>query len=344
MGSIKPEIQIGAKLKGTISSIADYGMFVEIQQGVEGLVHISEISWTNRVTDLNKHYKVGEAIEVIVVSFDKDNRRMSLSIKQLEKNPWDAISEEFQIGHKIKGKVSNVTEFGIFIQLAPGIDGLVHISDFSWTEHIEHPSDRYKKGDEVEAVIIGINKQSKKVSLGIKQLTEDPWTDVEKRFPAGSIVEGECTKIANFGAFIKLDEGVEGLLHQEEGSDKSAEGLKVGDKAKFRVLKVSQEDRKVSLTTKLEEDTEKRNRRSSHSSSSDKSEKSERPDRSERSERPERSDRSAERPRKRENTRKSSSESSSSTSGIKAKSLLQIELEKHVARQQGSTTKNEENE
>ena len=151
-------IQIGSQIKGTISSITDYGLFVEVQPGVEGLIHISEVSWTDRITDLHKHYKVGDKVEALVVSLDKENRRMSLSVKQLEKNPWDAISEQYEVGQKITGKVSNVTEFGIFIQLAPGIDGLVHISDFSWTEHIEHPADRYKKGDDVEAVITGINK------------------------------------------------------------------------------------------------------------------------------------------------------------------------------------------
>ena len=137
--AVDPSVQAGSRIKGVISSITDYGLFVEVQPGVEGLVHISEVSWTDRITDLHKHFKVGEPIEAVVVSFDKENRRMSLSIKQLEKNPWDAISEQYEIGQKIKGKVSNVTEFGIFIQLAPGIDGLVHISDFSWTEHIEHP-------------------------------------------------------------------------------------------------------------------------------------------------------------------------------------------------------------
>ena len=169
--ALDPSIQVGSKIKGKISSIKDYGLFVEVAPGVEGLIHISEVSWTDRITDLHKHFKVGDTVEALVVSLDKENRRMSLSVKQLEKNPWDAISEQYEVGQKITGKVSNVTEFGIFIQLAPGIDGLVHISDFSWTEHIEHPADRYKKGDEVEAVITGINKQTKKISLGIKQLS-----------------------------------------------------------------------------------------------------------------------------------------------------------------------------
>ena len=206
-----------------------------------------------------RFYKVGETIEALVVSLDKENRRMSLSIKQLEKNPWDAISEQYEVGQKIKGKVSNVTEFGIFIQLAPGIDGLVHISDFSWTEHIEHPADRYKKGDEVEAVITGINKQTKKISLGIKQLTPNPWEEIEKKYPVGSTVEGEVTKITNFGAFVKLPTGIEGLVHISELSggnvEKVEDILKIGQKATFKVIKVNQEDHKLGLSLKTEEES-----------------------------------------------------------------------------------------
>ena len=188
-------------------------LFVEVAPEVEGLVHISEISWTDRITDLNRLYKVGEEIEVLVVSLDKENRRMSLSIKQLDKNPWEAVNEQFKLGQTIKGKISNITDFGIFVQLLPGIDGLVHISDLSWTEHIEHPSDRYKKGQEVEAVILAIDKDNKKISLGIKQLTQDPWENVEEEYPIGSIVEGEVIKITNFGAFVRLPNDIEGLMH-----------------------------------------------------------------------------------------------------------------------------------
>ncbi len=256
--AIDPTIQVGSRIKGTISSITEYGLFIEIAPGVEGLVHISEVSWTDRISDLHKFYKVGDTIEVLVVSLDKENRRMSLSIKQLEKNPWDAISEQYEVGQKIKGKVSNVTEFGIFIQLAPGIDGLVHISDFSWTEHIEHPADRYKKGDEVEAVITGINKQTKKISLGIKQLTPNPWEEIEKKYPVGSTIEGEVTKITGFGAFVKLPTGIEGLVHISELSGSNVEKvediLKIGQKATFKVIKVNQEDHKLGLSLKTEEE------------------------------------------------------------------------------------------
>lgn len=255
--SMRSEIQVGAKITGTISSITDYGLFIEVDKGVEGLVHISEISWTDRISDLHKFYKVGDKIEVVVVSLDKENRRMSLSVKQLEKNPWDAIEEQFPVGTKIKGKISNITDFGIFVQLAPGIDGLVHISDLSWTEHVEHPADRYKKGDEVEAVVIAVNKQSKKISLGIKQLSQNPWEDIEKQYPLGSLVEGEVSKITNFGAFIKLPSGIEGLVHISELSGQNVEKvedvIKVGQKATFKVIKVNQEDHKLGLSLKTEE-------------------------------------------------------------------------------------------
>jgi small subunit ribosomal protein S1 len=253
---LKENIQAGSKIKGIISSITEYGMFVEIQKGVEGLVHISEISWTDRVSDLNKMYKVGQEIEVYVVSFDKENRRMSLSIKQLEQNPWKQVAESYKIGSKISGTISNITDFGIFVQLLPGVDGLVHVSDLSWTEHINHPSDLYKKGQTVEAVILGIDEENKKVSLGIKQLTQDPWEAVEQEFQAGKIVEGEVSKITNFGAFIRLASGIEGLVHISEFSDKDGEKidqvLHVGDKRQFRVVSVNKSEHKVGLSTKLE--------------------------------------------------------------------------------------------
>lgn len=248
-------LKVGSKIRGKISSITDYGLFVEIQKGIEGLVHISEVSWTDRINDLASKFKVGQDIDVLVVSMDKENRRMSLSIKQLEKNPWESVAEQFKIGQKIKGTISNITDFGIFVQLMPGIDGLVHISDLSWTEHIDHPTDIYQKGQEVEAVILGIDKDSKKISLGIKQLSQDPWETIEQHYPVGSIVDGVVSKTTNFGAFIKLPIGIEGLVHISELSDQQVEKvedvLKVGQKAQFRVLNVSKQDRKLGLSMKL---------------------------------------------------------------------------------------------
>lgn len=254
---ISPSIAVGNKIKGRISSITDYGLFIEVAPEVEGLVHISEISWTDRITDLNRLYKVGEEIEVLVVSLDKENRRMSLSIKQLGKNPWEMVNEQFKPGQTIKGKISNITDFGIFVQLLPGIDGLVHISDLSWTEHIEHPSDRYKPGQEVEAAILAIDKDNKKISLGIKQLTIDPWEKVAEQYPVNSVVDGEISKITNFGAFVRLPNNIEGLMHntvltQEQGK-KAEEFFTVGQKAQFRIVNINKEERKLALSTLLEE-------------------------------------------------------------------------------------------
>jgi small subunit ribosomal protein S1 len=254
---ISEGLAIGQKIKGKISSITDYGLFVEVAPEVEGLVHISEVSWTDRITDLNRLYKLGEEIEVLVVSLDKENRRMSLSVKQLGKNPWEAVNEEFKPGQTIKGKISNITDFGIFVQLLPGIDGLVHISDLSWTEHIEHPSDRYKTGQEVEAIILNIDKDNKKISLGIKQLSNDPWETVAEQHPVGSIVDGEISKITNFGAFVRLPNNIEGLMHNtiltQEQSKKAEEFFTVGQKAQFRIININKEERKLALSTLLEE-------------------------------------------------------------------------------------------
>ena len=249
-------LQVGQRVKGKIASITDYGLFVEMLKGVEGLVHISEVSWTDRITDLHSKFKVGQEIEVLIVSLDKENRRMSLSVKQLDKNPWEQVEEQFKVGQQVKGTISNITDFGIFVQLLPGIDGLVHISDLSWTEHIDHPSDIYKKGDTVEAVVLAVDKANKKISLGIKQLQPDPWDNIEKEYPVGTLVEGKVSKITNFGAFIKLPSGIEGLVHISELADhnvnKVEDILKVGQKQQFRVINVNKEERKLGLSLKKE--------------------------------------------------------------------------------------------
>ncbi len=307
-------IQPGSKIKGEISNITDYGLFIEVQENIEGLIHISEISWTDRITNLSDKYKIGDEIEPLVLSLDKDNRRMSLSIKQLEKNPWEAISEQFKPGQKITGPITNITDFGIFIELIPGVDGLAHISDLSWTEHIEHPAAKYKKGDPIEAIVLALDVKNKKVALGIKQLTPDPWDTIEEEYPVGKIIEGEVTKITNFGAFIKLPIGIEGLVHISELSDKAVDKvedvLKIGEKKQFRVINVSREERKLGLSLKLE------GKKAAKKEPSAKAEKST--------------------ARKKTATYEKKTEPSSTT---KNKSMLQIELEKHTARQQEQQSK-----
>lgn len=245
---------VGTKVKGRVSSITDYGLFVEVEKGIEGLVHISEISWTERINNLAKHFNLGDEIEAVVVALDKDNRRMSLSVKKLSDDPWKAVSEKFKPGDKINGKITNIADFGLFVQLLEGVDGLVHISDISWTEHIAHPADKYKKGDMIDAVILSIDAANRKVSLGVKQLENDPWTTVATSYPSGSTVEGTVSKVTNFGAFIKLPSGIEGLVHISELSDKEVakveDILKVGQVAQFKVIKVSAEERKLGLSLK----------------------------------------------------------------------------------------------
>ncbi len=253
---VESELEVGKQIKGRVSSITDYGLFVEVAKDIEGLVHISEISWTDRINDLHKRFQVGDEVKVLIVSIDTENRRMSLSIKQLEDNPWESIEQQFKISDTVKGKISNITDFGIFIQILPGIDGLVHISDLSWTEHIDHPRDRYAIGDEVDSVILAIDKSNKKISLGIKQLLQDPWDAADTDYPVNSVVEGIISKITNFGAFAKLPSGIEGLVHNSviaaEQNKKADEVFKVGEKHQLRVINVSKKERKLGLSTKLE--------------------------------------------------------------------------------------------
>ncbi len=312
---VTAEVNAGDTIKGIISSITDYGLFVEVAKGVEGLVHISEVSWGGRIDNLKKQYKPGQEVTAKVVSIDKENRRMSLSIKQLEKNPWEGIAEEFKVGQKVKGPISNITDFGVFVELKPGIDGLVYISDLSWTEHIVHPSDRYKVGDQIEAVVLSVDEKSQRVSLGVKQLGKNPWETIEQDFPVGTIVEGDVSKITNFGAFVKLASGVEGLVHVKEYPGQKIEDmLKVGQKEKFRVVKVSSGEQKIGLSPRLEATAEQpREQREPRETKP----RTERPERAERGERAERKERKP----------------SAQPEAARPKSLLQLELERHKEEQ-----------
>jgi len=249
---VNEKYPVGSKVTGRISSITDYGLFVEVEKGVEGLIHISEISWTERISHLSKHFNVGDEVEALVVALDKDNRRMSLSVKKLKEDPWKTVAEKFKVGDHITGKITNITDFGLFVQIIEGVDGLVHISDISWTDHVGHPGDRYKKGDPTEAVILSLDPEHRKISLGIKQLEKDPWTRVAEAHKVGDVVEGAVSKITNFGAFIRLSSNIEGLVHVSELTDKEntkvEDILKVGQTEKFKVIKVSPEERKLGLS------------------------------------------------------------------------------------------------
>jgi len=251
-------IQIGSIIKGKVSSITDYGLFVEVQNGIEGLVHISEVSWIDRVENLNDLFKVGDEIEPLVVSLDKENRRMSLSLKQLKDNPWKSAKETIKVGQKIKGPITNVTDFGIFIQILPGIDGLAHVSDLSWTDHIDHPSSMFKKGETVEAVVLNIDEDNKKISLGIKQTIEDPFEAFMQSNKAGGVIEGTITKLTSIGAFVDLESKIEGLIHSSElikkdntVTTKDGTELAVGTKLQLRISNINKSERKIDLSTNL---------------------------------------------------------------------------------------------
>ncbi|UNE35154.1 30S ribosomal protein S1 [Vermiphilus pyriformis] len=318
---VAEQFKTGDRIRGKISSITDYGLFVEVAKGVEGLVHISEVSWTDRISDLHHKFKVGQDIEVLIVSLDADKRRMSLSIKQLDKNPWESVEEMFKVGQKVKGTISNITDFGIFVQLLPGIDGLLHISDLSWTDHINHPGDLYKKGQELEALILGMDKEKKQISLGVKQLEMDPWDSIEQNYTVGSIVEGEVSKITNFGAFVKLGSGIEGLIHiselSDDKNDKVEDVLKVGQKVQCRVLNINKGERKVGLSLKLEQPkVEPRPQVQQH-------------------------EKKAQQPKQKE-AKSHHKDNTSANPASKTKSMLQIELERHAARQKEDAETSEE--
>ncbi len=249
----------GAKVSGKVVSITDYGAFVELEEGVEGLVHISEMSWSKKPRHPSKIVSVGSEIDVQVLKVEAETKRISLGMKQLQPNPWDVVEESYPIGAVIEGKIKNITDFGVFIGIEEGIDGLIHVSDLSWTERIKHPSEKYAKGESIQAVVLKIDKENERFSLGVKQLEPDPWQAAVNNYPTGSLVEGKITNITDFGVFVQLEEGIEGLVHVSEISRekiKTPVGMfNVGDMLKTAVINVSAADRKIGLSLKaLEED------------------------------------------------------------------------------------------
>ncbi len=253
---------IGKRVNGKVVSLAEYGAFVELEPGIEGLIHVSEMSWTKRVKHPSKVLSVGDEVESVVLDVDERERKLSLGMKQIEPNPWDVIEQTYPVGTKVKGQVRNITNFGVFVGLEEGIDGLVHVSDVSWTEQIKHPGEKFKKGDEIEAVVLKIDKENEKFSLGIKQLQPNPWDEILKKYPAGSEVTGEVTNVADFGAFVKLEEGIEGLIYSSELSpervDNPSEVVKSGDQVTALVTRVDPMEQKISLSIKALTDREQR--------------------------------------------------------------------------------------
>ena len=251
---IEAKYPIGSQVKGRVTKLLAYGAFVELEKGVEGLVHVSELSWTKRITRPSDVLSLDQEIEAIVLNISVEEQKISLGIRQLDENPWEAIEVRFPVGTVISGAVRNLTPYGAFVALEEGIDGMIHVSDMSWTRKINHPSEVLKKGDVVEARVLNIDKENQRVSLGIKQLETDPWESIDSRFKVGDLVSGTVAKIASFGAFVNLDGDIDGLIHisqlSEEHVERVKDVIKVGDAIKARVIKVDKVERRIGLSIK----------------------------------------------------------------------------------------------
>jgi len=245
---------VGKKVSGKVVSLTDYGAFIEIESGVEGLVHVSEMSWTKRVKHPSKLVKVGDEVSAIVLDIDLSQKRISLGMKQVEPNPWTLLSEKYPVGAVIKGTVRNITDFGIFVGVEEGIDGLVHVSDLSWTHRVKHPSELFEKGDEAEAVVLNIDVKNERFSLGIKQLTDDPWESLPRRYPRGTKVTGKVMKVTEYGAFVEIEPGIDGLCHiselAEDRVEKAEDVVKPGEELEVMVIDVDPGERRISLSIK----------------------------------------------------------------------------------------------
>jgi small subunit ribosomal protein S1 len=243
---------IGAQVRGRVLSVTDYGAFVELEQGIEGLVHVSEMTWSKRMKHPSKMVKPGDIVDTIILSVNPNDRRISLGMKQLQDNPWEALEDKYPIGAVIEGRVRNLTDFGAFIEIEDGIDGLVHVSNLSWTKRIKHPSEVLKKGEKVKAIVLGVEPENRRLSLGVKQLQPDVWDTFFAQHRVGDVIKGKTLRTAQFGAFVEIAEGVEGLCHVSEAVDETGKQitLEVGDEHEFKIVKMNQEEKKVGLSIK----------------------------------------------------------------------------------------------
>ncbi len=252
--NIEAKFPIGAKVKGKVVNLVPYGAFVELEPGVEGLVHVTELSWTKRISKPSDILKPDQELEAVVLGINREEQKISLGVRQLETNPWDKAMEKYPPGTKVKGKIRNLTSYGAFIELEEGLDGMIHVSDISWTRKINHPSEVLKKGDEVEAVVLEIDKGNQRIAVGIKQLSVDPWSNIDQYYKVGDLVTGSVTKLASFGAFVGLQHEIDGLVHisqvSEERVDKIKNVLKVGQEVTARVIKIDKGDRRIGLSIK----------------------------------------------------------------------------------------------
>jgi small subunit ribosomal protein S1 len=252
--SIESKYPVGAKVKGKVVNLVPYGAFVELEPGVEGLVHVTELSWTKRIAKPSDVLKPEQELEAVVLGINREEQKISLGLRQLETNPWDKAQEKYPPGTRVKGKIRNLTSYGAFIELEEGLDGMIHVSDISWTRKINHPSEVLKKGDEVEAIVLEVDKANQRIAVGIKQLGTDPWENIDTLYKIGDLVTGQVTKLASFGAFIGLQHEIDGLVHisqiSEERVDKIKNVLKVGQEVTARVIKIDKADRRIGLSIK----------------------------------------------------------------------------------------------
>jgi len=252
--NIDHKFPVGSKIHGKVVNLVPYGAFIELEPGVEGLVHITEMSWTKRISKPSELLKVGQELDAVVLGIQKEEQKISLGLRQLEPNPWDMVRHNYPVGARVRGKVRNMTTYGAFVELEEGIDGMVHVSDMSWTRKINHPSEMLKKGDEVDAIVLDVDPNQQRISLGMKQLATDPWTDIDSFFRIGDVVPGVISKITTFGAFVELKDGIDGLVHisqiQEDRVDKVKDVLKPGQEVSARVIKIDREQRRIGLSIK----------------------------------------------------------------------------------------------
>ena len=254
---IEGKFPINAKVRGKVVNLVPYGAFIELEEGVEGLVHVTEMSWTKRITKPGEVLNVGDEVDAVVLGIQKDDQKISLGLRQLDVNPWDMATHNYPPGARVRGKVRNLTSYGAFVELEEGIDGMVHVSDMSWTRKINHPSEMVKKGDEVDAIVVEVDVDNQRISLGMKQLTQDPWEDIDRLYRMGDVIKGTVSRIAGYGAFIQLDHDIDGLVHisqvSEERIEKIKDHLNEGDEVSARVIKIDKEERRIGLSIKAAE-------------------------------------------------------------------------------------------
>ncbi len=251
---IEARYPVGARVRGKVVNLVPYGAFVELEQGVEGLVHVTELSWTKRIGKPSEVLRVGDEIDAIVLGINREEQKISLSVRQTETNPWDMVRHNYPVGARVRGKVRNLTSYGAFVELEEGIDGMVHVSDMSWTRKVNHPSEVVKKGDEVDAVVLDVDPSSQRISLGMKQLMNDPWSEIETHYKIGDVVKGTVSKLTSYGAFVELEHGIDGLVHisqiSEDRVEKIKDVLKVGQEVTARVIKIERDERRIGLSIK----------------------------------------------------------------------------------------------